>query len=56
MHSVIYWEIIRKRGWLGIPYAVPKPRVAHLDERHWQRLRGRPFSVGAMLRLSLARD
>ncbi len=49
MRRIHYIEIIRKRGWLGIPYRMPKLRTAHVDERRWQQLRGKPFSLSAML-------
>ena len=49
VHTIYYVEKIRKRGWLGIPYAALKLRTAHVDERNWRRLRGRRFSLGAMM-------
>lgn len=49
MRKIHYFQKIRKRGPFGIPYAVIKVRTAHVDERHWQRLRHRPFSLCEML-------
>ena len=49
MHRIRYTEKIRKRGWFGIPYTVLKVRTAHVDDRNWQRLRRRPFSIGEMM-------
>ena len=51
MHRIVYTEKIRKRGWLGIPYTVLKVRTAHVDDRDWPRMKGRPFSMGALMRL-----
>ena len=56
MHRIVYTEKIRKRGWLGIPYTVLKVRTAHLDDRDWPRMKGRPFSMGALMRLECAPD
>ena len=49
MRSIRYIQKIRKRGPFGIPYTALVVRVAHVDERHWQRLKHRPFSVEALL-------
>ena len=49
MHSIRYLQKIRKRGPFGIPYTALVLRVAHVDERHWQRMKGRPFSVGELM-------
>lgn len=49
MHRIIYFSWIKKRGILGIPYAVLKPRTAHMDEARWRRLRHRKFSVREMM-------
>ena len=49
MYRIIYVEKIRKRGWFGIPYVALKLRTAHLDERGWQRMRRRPFSMAALM-------
>ena len=49
MHRICYLQKINKRGWFGIPYAIIKVRTAHVDERNWQRLKRRPFSLGEMM-------
>lgn len=49
MRSIRYIQKIRKRGPFGLPYAVLVVRTAHVDEKHWQRLRRRPFSLNEML-------
>lgn len=49
MHSIRYLQKIKKRGPFGIPYTALVVRVAHVDERHWQRLRHRPFSMNDLL-------
>ena len=54
VYSIIYFSWIRKRGILGIPYAVLKPRVAHVDEAGRRWFRHRRFSVRALMRMPLA--
>ena len=49
MHSIRYLQKIRKRGPFGIPYTALVLRVAHVDERNWQRLRHRRFSLNDLL-------
>lgn len=49
MHSIRYLQKIKKRGPFGLPYTALVVRVAHVDDRHWQRLRHRPFSLNDML-------
>ena len=49
MHKIRYISRINKRGWFGIPYTVLKVRTAHVDERNWQRLKNRPFSMGELM-------
>ena len=49
MHSIRYLQKIKKRGPFGIPYTALVIRVAHVDERNWQRLRNRPFSLRELL-------
>ena len=49
MYRIIYVEKIRKRGWFGIPYTAVVIRTAHVDERNWQRLKHRPFSMCEMM-------
>ena len=49
MHTIFYLTPIRKRGPLGIGYVSLKLRTAHVDERKWLLLRGRPFSIRALL-------
>lgn len=49
MYRIYYTEKINKVGWFGIPYTVLKIRSANVDAWHWQRLRGRPFSLEALL-------
>ena len=49
MHSIRYLQKIKKRGPFGIPYTALIVRVAHVDERHWRRLRHRPFSMDELL-------
>ena len=50
VRRIYYTERINKVGWFGIPYTVLKIRTATVDARHWQRLRGKPFSLEALLR------
>jgi len=49
MRRIHYIEKIKKRGPFGIPYTAIVVRVAHVDERNWQRLRNRPFSLRELL-------
>lgn len=49
MRKIRYIEKIKKRGPFGIPYTSIVVRVAHVDERNWQRLKRRPFSLSEML-------
>ena len=49
MRTIHYIEKIRKRGPFGIPYTAIVVRAAHVDEQNWQRLRRKPFSVGALM-------
>ena len=49
VRRIHYIEKINKLGWFGIPYTVLKIRSANVDARHWQRLRGRPFSLAALM-------
>ena len=49
MHSIRYLQKIKKRGPFGIPYTALVIRVAHVDERNWQRLKHRPFSLNELL-------
>lgn len=51
VHRIIYFTWIRKRGPWGIPYAVLKPRTAHVDDVGWQWLRHRRFSVRELMRM-----
>ena len=48
-HSIYYLEIIRRRGPFGLSLALPKLRAAHVDERVWRRLKGRPFTVQTLM-------
>ena len=49
MRTIRYIQRIKKRGPFGIPYTGFKLRVAHVDERGWQRMKRRPFSMGALM-------
>ena len=49
MHSIRFLQKIKKRGPFGLSYTALVLRVAHVDERHWQRLRRQPFSLDKML-------
>ena len=49
MHCIRSLQRIRKRGPFGIPYTALVLREAHVDERHWQRLRNRRFSLNDLL-------
>ena len=49
MRRIYYTERINKVGRFGIPYTVLKIRSANVDVRHWQRLRGRPFSLSELM-------
>jgi len=49
VRRIYYTERINKVGWFGIPYTVLKIRSANVDVRHWQRLRGRPFSLSELM-------
>lgn len=49
MRKIRYISRINKRGWFGIPYTVLKIRTAHVDERNWQRMKDRPFSMGELM-------
>lgn len=51
MHRIIYFSWIRKRGWLGIPYAVLKLRTAHVDEGRFRQMRRGGFSIREMMLL-----
>ena len=54
MYRVIYIEKIRKRGWFGISYTVPKLRTAHVDARCRRQLQGHRFSLRAMMMSGLS--
>ena len=49
MHPIPYIQKIKKRGPFGIPYTALVIRVAHVDDRNWQRLKRRPFSLCEMM-------
>ena len=49
MHSIRYVQKIKKRGPFGLPYTALVVRTAHVDEKHWQRRRHRPFSMNELL-------
>ena len=49
MHSIHYLQKIKKRGPFGVPYTALVLRVAHVDERHWLRLRNCRFSLNDLL-------
>ena len=49
MHSIHYVQKIKKRGPFGIPYTALMVRVAHVDEKHWLRLKNRRFSLNDLL-------
>ena len=45
MRKIRYIQKIRRRGPFGIPYTSIMIRTANVDERNWQRLKHRPFSM-----------
>ena len=49
MHRILYFQRINRRGWFGIPFTTLKVRTAHVDERNWQRLKHRPFSMAELM-------
>ena len=49
MRTIRYIQKINKRGPFGIPYTALVVRTAHVDERNWQRLKRRPFSMEELL-------
>ncbi|MBQ8962741.1 MAG: hypothetical protein IJ089_02940 [Clostridia bacterium] len=49
MRTIRYIQKIKKRGICGIPYTALVIRTAHVDERNWQRMKRRPFSMEALL-------
>ena len=49
MYEIKYLVWIWKRSFLGFYYKAPVVRTAHVDERNWQRLRDRPFSLRELL-------
>ena len=49
MHSLRYVQKIKKRGPFGLPETALVVRTRHVDEKHRQRLRHRPFSMNELL-------
>ena len=49
MRKIYYIEKIHKLGWFGSPYIALTLRTAHVDQRHYDRLKGRRFTVRALL-------